>query len=78
MKKKIKIITKFYKNGKLQIEDRYTFRSESLMMRIIFFLILSPISIYLNLLHCFFYFLKYFFEFILKAENKLISIFNKK
>ena len=84
MKKKIKIITKFYKNGKLQEENCYILQNESLMMRIFFFLTLSPILIYLNLLYCFFYllycffcFLKYFFEFILKAKNKLISIFNK-
>ncbi len=74
----LKIITKFYKNGKLQKEDCYTFRpNKSLMMRIFFFLILSPILIYLDLLYCFFCFLKYFFEFILKAKNKLISIFKK-
>ena len=77
MKKKLKIITKFYKNGKLKKENCYILQTESLMMRIFFFLTLSPILIYLNLLYCFFCFLKYFFEFILKAKNKLISIFNK-
>jgi hypothetical protein len=78
MKKKLKIIVEIYKNDNLQRKDSFSFQTESLMMRIFFFLILSPIFLYLNLLHCFMCFLNYFLEFISKAKNKLLSIFNKK
>jgi len=78
MKKKLKIIVEIYKNDNLQRKDSFSFQSKSLMTRIFIFLILSPIFLYLNLLHCFICFLNYFLEFISKAKNKLLSIFNKK
>ena len=79
MRKKLKIILKEYENDKFKQENSCILDfGDSKIVRKFLFLTLSPILLYLNLLYCFFYFLKYFFEFILKAKNKLISIFNKK
>ena len=75
MKRKLKIILKQYENDKLKQKNLFIFEnSQKIWESLFFFLFFLPIRIYVFCVLSLFY----FFSFILKAKNKLISIFKKK